>query len=343
MIGQILGYLLRAAPPALHIIIAARRAPTFAPIARLRAESRLLELSQRDLLLSADDARQGFASVGHDFNEAAERDLQRSEVGPLPLAMIILVLVFGAIVAALLPIILAAFAIIVAIALTAIIGQQYQFSFFVTNMIVMMGLAVGIDYCLFIISRYREERGKGLNKLDALALAGGTAAERVMIGYDSAAGVTFTPVGGAPATVLYADAGQPGLIRDALGRTTRYGFDDLGRTAAVTAPTGLTTEFRYNAFGQPVSVTDPLGRSATFRYAGPFSELASYTDAKGTTTGYELLQGPRIVGMVDVTNDGAVILAPGLADGARRVLAATASALLLMEELRGTIDRGGDR
>jgi RND superfamily putative drug exporter len=122
----------------------------------------------------------GFASVGHDFNEAAERDLARSEVGPLPLALIILVLVFGAVVAALLPIILAVFSIIVAIAITAVIGQQYQFSFFVTNMIVMMGLAVGIDYCLFIISRYREERGKGIEKVEALALAGGTAGRAVL-------------------------------------------------------------------------------------------------------------------------------------------------------------------
>jgi RND superfamily putative drug exporter len=122
----------------------------------------------------------GFASVGHDFNEAAERDLARSEVGPLPLALIILVLVFGAVVAALLPIVLAVFSIIVAIAITAVIGQQYQFSFFVTNMIVMMGLAVGIDYCLFIISRYREERGKGIEKVEALALAGGTAGRAVL-------------------------------------------------------------------------------------------------------------------------------------------------------------------
>jgi LuxR family maltose regulon positive regulatory protein len=62
VIAQILGYLLRAAPPTLHIIMAARRAPTFAPLARLRAEGRLMELSQRDLHLSADDARQVLAA-----------------------------------------------------------------------------------------------------------------------------------------------------------------------------------------------------------------------------------------------------------------------------------------
>lgn len=61
--------------------------------------------------------------------------------------------------------------------------------------------------------------------------------------------------------------------------------------------------------------------------------------ASGTTTGYELLQGGRVVGMVDVTSGGAVILSPSLPDGARRVLAATASALLLLEDLRETVER----
>jgi LuxR family transcriptional regulator, maltose regulon positive regulatory protein len=62
VIGQILGYVLRAAPLTLHIIMASRRAPMFAPLARLRAEGRLLELSQRDLHLSPDEARQVLAA-----------------------------------------------------------------------------------------------------------------------------------------------------------------------------------------------------------------------------------------------------------------------------------------
>ena len=69
------------------------------------------------------------------------------------------------------------------------------------------------------------------------------------------------------------------------------------------------------------------------------NRLAGAALATGETTGYELLQGARIVGMVDVTNAGAVVLAPALPDGARRILAATASALLLAEELRGAVDR----
>jgi putative drug exporter of the RND superfamily len=122
----------------------------------------------------------GFASVSDDFNHALEKDLQRSEYGSLPLALIILVLVFGALAAALLPVVSAFLAIAGAIALTAIIGQQWQFTFFVTNMIFMMGLAVGIDYCLFVISRFREERRRGLGTDAAISVAAGTAGRAVL-------------------------------------------------------------------------------------------------------------------------------------------------------------------
>jgi ATP/maltotriose-dependent transcriptional regulator MalT/DNA-binding SARP family transcriptional activator len=70
VIGQVLGYLLRAAPPTLHIIAASRRAPTFAPLPRLRTEGHLLELSQRNLHLAADEARQILASQHVELDDA---------------------------------------------------------------------------------------------------------------------------------------------------------------------------------------------------------------------------------------------------------------------------------
>ncbi len=88
---------------------------------------------------------------------------------------------FGAVAAAFLPIVLAIAAIIVALGATALVGQAFDLSFFVTNMITMMGLAVGIDYSLFIVSRYREERARGLEKVDAIATAGDTAGRTVLI------------------------------------------------------------------------------------------------------------------------------------------------------------------
>ncbi len=121
----------------------------------------------------------GNASMGKDFEETATSDLQTGEMFGIPIALIILMLVFGALVASVIPIVLALLAIILAVAMSAVIGQQWQLSFSVTNVITMIGLAVGIDYSLFVVSRYREERGHGLDKLSAIARTGGTASRTV--------------------------------------------------------------------------------------------------------------------------------------------------------------------
>ncbi len=122
----------------------------------------------------------GDLSINDAFNSIAEKDLRQAEVIGMPIALVILVVVFGALVAAGAPIILALVAIAVSLGLTAIIGRAFELSFFVTNMITMIGLAVGIDYSLFIIERYREERRHGVAKHDAIAIAGGTASKAVV-------------------------------------------------------------------------------------------------------------------------------------------------------------------
>lgn len=121
----------------------------------------------------------GDASLSKDWMEVAERDLRTAEFFGIPIAVVVLVIVFGAVVAAFLPLIVGFFAILIAVGLTALIGQGYEFSVFVTNMIVAMGLSLGIDYSLFIVSRYREERRCGAEKLEAIEAAGGTASRAV--------------------------------------------------------------------------------------------------------------------------------------------------------------------
>ena len=98
----------------------------------------------------------------------------------MPIALVILLIVFGAVVAAGLPILLSLIAITMAVALTALVGQTFDVSVFAINMVSMMGLATGIDYSLFIISRFREERARGRDKLDAIAVTGGTASRAVL-------------------------------------------------------------------------------------------------------------------------------------------------------------------
>ncbi len=122
----------------------------------------------------------GNASMGEDFTKQAEKDLQTGEVFGIPIALLILIGVFGAVAASVIPVGLALLAIVLAVGATAVLGQEWQFSIFAVNVITMIGLAVGIDYSLFIISRFREERLRGLDKVEAIVRAGGTAGRTVL-------------------------------------------------------------------------------------------------------------------------------------------------------------------
>ena len=70
--------------------------------------------------------------------------------------------------------------ILLAMGITAVVGQFMDLSFFITNMITMIGLAMGIDYSLFVVSRYREERAAGRDKIDAIGRSGSTATRSVL-------------------------------------------------------------------------------------------------------------------------------------------------------------------
>jgi RND superfamily putative drug exporter len=123
----------------------------------------------------------GTVSIDETFNGIAEEDLQKAELIGIPIALLILVIVLRALVAPGLPMILAMGSIMIATGLAALIGHVYELSFYVVNMISMIGLAVGIDYALFIVERYREERRHGADKLTAIETAGGTASKAVLV------------------------------------------------------------------------------------------------------------------------------------------------------------------
>src|SRR5215216_1441270 len=110
----------------------------------------------------------GDASVYEETNTISEEDIARGEGIGIPAALVVLVIVLGALLAAVVPITLAIVSIIVATGITALVSQAFELSFLVTTMITMIGLAVGIDYTLFIIGRYREERGRGADRANAI-------------------------------------------------------------------------------------------------------------------------------------------------------------------------------
>ncbi len=129
----------------------------------------------------------GRQTTNHDFNKLSEDDLRSGELQfGLPAAMIVLLLVFGALVAGLVPLLIALPSIVVALALVAVLGHAFTLSIFVVNMLTGMGLALGIDYALFVVSRFREERGQGREKLDAIGASALTANRAVVF-----SGTTF--------------------------------------------------------------------------------------------------------------------------------------------------------
>ena len=121
----------------------------------------------------------GFGSFNQTFNDLALEDLE-TELFAIPPAFIVLILVFGAVVAALVPMVLALLAIMLSVALATLLANAFPLQFFIQNMIFMLGLALGIDYALFIVARFREERRRGLERIDAIAASGNTAARAVL-------------------------------------------------------------------------------------------------------------------------------------------------------------------
>ena len=123
----------------------------------------------------------GEFTADDDFLTLSNKDLKEGELFfGLPAALIVLLLVFGAVVAGLVPVLLAIVAIVFALALVAIVGQVWEVSFFVVNMLTGMGLALGVDYALFIVCRFREERARDVEKVEAIAATGRTASRAVL-------------------------------------------------------------------------------------------------------------------------------------------------------------------
>ena len=122
----------------------------------------------------------GDMSVERLFVEMADETFQKGEMIGIATALVIMLAVFGAAVAALIPVLLAIVAVLTAVGLIAIISQARELNEFTVIVTTMVGLAVGIDYTLLIVQRFREERGRGRERYDAIAMAGATASRTVL-------------------------------------------------------------------------------------------------------------------------------------------------------------------
>jgi uncharacterized membrane protein YdfJ with MMPL/SSD domain len=126
-------------------------------------------------------AQFGEASMTKELDAAAKKEEGNSQLMSFGFTLLILLLTFGALVAASVPVILALTAVIGTSGVVALASQLMPMSDIALPAIILIGLAVGVDYSLFYVRREREERAKGLGKLDAIDVAAATSGRAVLI------------------------------------------------------------------------------------------------------------------------------------------------------------------
>jgi RND superfamily putative drug exporter len=121
----------------------------------------------------------GLAGVYHDVNEVIEADTKKADKLAIPVTLVLLILVFGSVVAALLPLAVGILAIVGTFLILTVIAGMTEVSIYALSLTTAMGLGLAIDYSLFIVSRYREELRAGLPPDDAVRRAVVTAGRTV--------------------------------------------------------------------------------------------------------------------------------------------------------------------
>jgi RND superfamily putative drug exporter len=122
----------------------------------------------------------GNLPINHELTRTLNQDLQRAEIVSLPVALVLLALVFGTIVGALIPVAVGILAIVGGIGGVFLLSQVMDVSPYSLNIVTLVGLGTAIDYSLFIVARFREELARGASREDALARAMGTAGRAVV-------------------------------------------------------------------------------------------------------------------------------------------------------------------
>ena len=122
----------------------------------------------------------GNIPLNGDIDETLNRDLQRAELVSLPLAFILLLLVFGSAAAAILTLGVGILVIVAGLGATFALARATDVSQYALNIVTLIGLGVAIDYSLFIVSRFREELARGRSVEDAVGIALGTAGRAIL-------------------------------------------------------------------------------------------------------------------------------------------------------------------
>ena len=123
----------------------------------------------------------GDASANKSLNESFSNDLKKAETLSLPITLAILLVAFGAFVAAGIPILLAISSVLATLGLVAIPSHILPVDQNIASVVLLIGMAVGVDYSLFYIKRYREERAAGHDHQSALTIASATSGRAILV------------------------------------------------------------------------------------------------------------------------------------------------------------------
>jgi uncharacterized membrane protein YdfJ with MMPL/SSD domain len=123
----------------------------------------------------------GDASASKALSKAFEDDFKKAETLSLPITLVILVVAFGALVAAGIPLLLGLSAVMATLGLVSLPSQIVPMDEMISSIILLIGLAVGVDYTLFYVRREREEKAKGAGKLEAVHIAAATSGRAVLV------------------------------------------------------------------------------------------------------------------------------------------------------------------
>ncbi|MEJ3743483.1 MMPL family transporter [Actinomycetes bacterium KLBMP 9797] len=156
-------------------------------LARITGTANAVETRMKDLLPRYEGERDGLrvqvggsAMAEHEIGQLTQQDAARGESLVFPVTLVVLVLVFGSVVAAGLPLAVAFVTMLLALAIMGVLGEVTDVSIFVLNVVTFLGLGLAIDYSLLLISRYREELRNGLSTDDAIRAMMRTAGRTVV-------------------------------------------------------------------------------------------------------------------------------------------------------------------
>ncbi|HEY2489704.1 MAG TPA: MMPL family transporter [Streptosporangiaceae bacterium] len=212
-------------------------------------------------------AEGGDASFGRAINSLLGQGFRKAEFTSVPITLVLLLLVFGALVAAGIPLLLAITSVMTALSLLTLISQWLPVGSSTSEVVLLIGMAVGVDYSLFYLRREREERARGAAPGEALRTAAATSGRAIVVsgltvmialaglfltGYDVFSGIAFGTIAVVGVAVLGSLTLVPALLAWLGPRADRGRVPFLGRRRTAARPSRVWAALVRRVVRRPV-------------------------------------------------------------------------------------------